>query len=239
MEKAKALPVIDDWLKTNNSKLTEIREQNPELYGAMYSALNYLNNYLGATKTLEPEIATKTEPQKLTTPTNILELNWIKINKFTGIVNDLLDTYENYVISRGKYTFNSYLSDLIMFFGTSYWIRPLDDDYKQARKLLKIPKSEPAYPIYRYVIEPKYLSYFKNFKIKLEATLILNLTQEIGLCWIANNEKQFYEYLMIYLKDDLLFNTLSIPDIIKGKIIPTQQEAEFEDLADELDNLEI
>ena len=53
MEKAKALPVISDWLKTNDSQLTEIRDKNPELYGAMFSALNYLNKYLGAKKTLE------------------------------------------------------------------------------------------------------------------------------------------------------------------------------------------
>jgi len=236
MEKAQALPVINDWLETNNSKLTEIRDQNPDLYNAMYSALNYLNNYLGATKTLQPEIVSKIEPQKLTTPTNILELNWIKINSFTGIVNDLLNTYKYYTTSQGEYTFNSYLSDLIMFFGTSYWIRPLDTDYDQARKLLKIPKSEPAYPIFRFIIEPKYTTYFKNFKTRLEN---LNLTQNIGFCSIAKNEKTFYESLMNYLKADLLFNTLSIPDIIKGKIIPTQQEAEFEDLADELDNLEI
>jgi hypothetical protein len=237
MEKAKALPVISDWLKTNDSQLTEIRDKNPELYGAMFSALNYLNKYLGAKKTLEPEIIVEApivEAPILTTPTTILELDWKILPQKAVLVSDLLDTYTKYINNTGNLPIDDSLQNLIKFFGDVYIITPSNKDYKYANEVFKMQTKNV--PFWRYVIKPRYRPYFKNFKRRLEN---FKKTENEGFCLIDPNEVDFSKYLNSYLKEDLLFNILSIPDILKNKIIPTEEQAEFEDLADELNNLEI
>lgn len=237
MEKTTAQPVIANWLENNDSQLTEIRDQNPELYGAVFSALNYLNKYLGATKTLEPEIIVEApivEDTILTEPTTILELDWGLLPQKAVLVSDLLDTYTQYLKKNARPSIDESLAHLMKFFGDVYVIMPMNTDFKKANKLLN--SGTLNLPIWRYVIKPRYRTYFKNFKRRLDN---FGRTEDEGLCLEVKNEFTFYNTLLYYLKDDLLFNSLSIPDILKGKINPTQQEAEFEELADELDNLEI
>ena len=119
MEKTTAQPVIANWLENNDSQLTEIRDQNPELYGAVFSALNYLNKYLGATKTLEPEIIVEApivEDTILTEPTTILELDWGLLPQKAVLVSDLLDTYTQYLKKNARPSIDESLAHLMKFF---------------------------------------------------------------------------------------------------------------------------
>ena len=99
--------------------------------------------------------------------------------------------------------------------------------------------SKEKWNIFRFKLKPEYEGIFKNFK-KLTDTF------EMGnaLIFKVENRTKFNQFLEAILREDLLYNSLTIPDLILGKktnsITVTQQEqSEFDDLLDELDNLEL
>lgn len=68
-------PFIANWVETNEDKLGELQQVNPDLFTAVQSALNYLNNYLGGSAPI------KIEPKAPAIPSSI---DIVDVMKFTS-----------------------------------------------------------------------------------------------------------------------------------------------------------
>jgi hypothetical protein len=55
-------PFIANWVETNEDKLGELQQANPDLFTAVQSALNYLNNYLGGSAPIKIEPKAPVQP---------------------------------------------------------------------------------------------------------------------------------------------------------------------------------
>ena len=163
----------------------------------------------------------------------------------SGLTPETLVTkYKEYVKLKGKIAPYD-AEQLVESFGE---LSVIVDNYSNSKNydeaynyyLSKQPtSSKEKWNIFRFKLKPEYEGIFKNFK-KLTDTF------EMGnaLIFKVENRTKFNQFLEAILREDLLYNSLTIPDLILGKktnsITVTQQEqSEFNDLLDELDNLEL
>ena len=65
--------IVNEWVSANTNRLTEIQTKNPDLYGVVNSALNYLSSYLGGA-TIEAQKPILSPSNDVAIPNDILKL---------------------------------------------------------------------------------------------------------------------------------------------------------------------
>ena len=245
--------IVSDWVKTNEARLSDIQEHNPELSLVIDDALNYLNSYLGAKEVIKtPEkivvkepIVIEKAPQEPIENKTISQYDWQPINFQNQTPVNLVTIYKEYVSKKGvakNSNEETAFQELALCFGE---LTAIDNTNVEFYEFIKknFPQTDftklNELTIMRFVLKPEYRDIFKKFK-----SVCFNHNVDNGYILPVQNLKIFSIVLRAFLNDDLLYNTLSIPDLIKGNptnsIVVTQEEqSEFDDLLDELDNLEL
>jgi hypothetical protein len=244
--------IVSDWVKTNEARLSDIQEQNPELSLVIDDALNYLNSYLGAKEVIKiPEkivvkepIVIEQEPQEQIKNKTISQYEWREFSQ-TNTPDRLVQIYKDYVSKKGI-AVNSNEETAYNYLAISFGeITTIDNTSIEFNEFINnnFPnlnfENVFDFTIFRFVLKPEFRDIFKKFK-----SACFNENFDDGYIFPVLNLKLFGMILRVLLNDDLLYNTLSIPDLIKEKstnsIVVTQEEqSEFDDLLDELDNLEL
>ena len=242
--------IVSDWVKTNEARLSDIQEQNPELSLVIDDALNYLNSYLGAKEVIKtPEKIVVKEPivveQEPIENKTISQYDWQPINFQSQTPVNLVTIYKEFVSKKGvakNSNEETAFNELALSFGE---LTAIGNNKVEFYEFIKknFPNTDftafGELTVMRFVLKPEYRDIFKKFK-----NVCFDNNFDNGYILPIPSLKIFAIVLKALLTEDLLYNTLSIPDLIKGNptnsIVVTQEEqSEFDDLLDELDNLEL
>lgn len=198
--------------------------------------------------TLNDNIELYDETSEIPTPTVVDAdvLKWLSLNLGGFPPTDIVTTYKYYVAKKGKIRFDK-IENLIAFFGNISGIidSPANKKvYLDALEYLNPILTNPAKQntLYRFVLKPEFIPIFKILKDAFKS--YNGDFDNNGVILQAENVSEFIRTLETFMKQNLLYNSLTIPDLILGKktnsIVVTQKEqADFDDLLDELDNLEL
>lgn len=187
--------------------------------------------------------AISTQPVTAIDPNNF---QWEQIWGSGLTPESLVDKYKEYVKNKGAIASTKYDTEqLIESFGTLSVIvdtysntKNYDEAYNYFMK--KMPSSrKERWNIWKFELKPEFAPIFKDFKKIVDAWEMNN-----ALIYKLENRSKFIEFLGAFLINDLLYNSLTIPDLILGKktnsIVVTEEEQEdFDDLLDQLDNLDL
>ena len=243
--------------ETNNSIVIKLAKDKNQDYLYVSDVTSDLRVYLSDDTdfqdeemfwTLDDNIELYDETSEIPTPTVVdaNTLQWTNIWASGFTPENIVVTYKDYVAKKGKIPSDK-IENLITFFGNISGIidSPANKKvYLDALEYLNPILTNPAKQnnIYRFVLKPEFIPIFKILKDAFKSKN--GDFDNNGVILQAETLSDFIKILEVFMKENLLYNSLTIPDLIIGKktnsIVVTQEEqSDFDDLLDELDNLEL